>query len=161
MARAALISPSPHLLLGRSARSPKGTGGAIAGWRDELILDRHAFLRRYIDAFYNADELRGSLISESALQAAWNQASDTSMVSALSALDAWTTDFSDDLQRIEVPLMVLQGTADRIHGPASSASLVDQTLPGTQVILVENAPHGLQWTHAVQVNAALLRFSAW
>lgn len=157
--RMALISPlAPGIV--RCASNPDGWGPAdFDAWRAQIVADRPAFLRRYIDNVYNADEFLGSRISESALLAAWNLAANASMSCVLEGLASWRTDFADDLQRVGVPSLVIEGGADRIHGPSRTGERLAGMLGGCEFLLVEGAPHGLLWTHADEVNAALLDFA--
>lgn len=157
VARVALVSPLPPGPPTEPA-SPAQPAG-LSDWLSAMVADRHAFLRGFIENVYNADQLLGSRISESALQAAWNQAADASMACMLDGLASWRTDFTDDLTRIAVPVLVIQGMADRIYGPARAGERMSELLAGSCLLLLEGAPHGLPWTHADQVNPILLGFA--
>jgi pimeloyl-ACP methyl ester carboxylesterase len=53
---------------------------------------------------------------------------------------------------------VVHGDADRIVPLAASAQRMHELIKGSQLVVLEGAPHGLNWTHAGQLNRALLEF---
>ena len=77
-------------------------------------------------------------------------------------VDAWLTDFRADLPRIDVPTLVVHGSADRILPfQATAARLLDEALiADLTVVAVEDGPHNIGWTHPDEVNHALLDFLA-
>jgi non-heme chloroperoxidase len=77
-------------------------------------------------------------------------------------VDTWLTDFRGDLPNIDVPTLVVHGTADRILPfEATAARLRDENLiADLTVVEVENGPHNIGWTHPEEVNDALLGFLA-
>ncbi|HEX6955805.1 MAG TPA: alpha/beta hydrolase, partial [Agromyces sp.] len=81
-----------------------------------------------------------------------------SWYAASACVDTWLTDFRGDIERIDVPALILHGTADRILPIDATAREFAKRLPDAQYVEIEGAPHGLLWTHADEVNAALLAF---
>ncbi len=77
-------------------------------------------------------------------------------------VDTWLTDFRGDLPNIDVPTLVVHGTADRILPfEATAARLRDENLiADLTVVEVEDGPHNIGWTHPEEVNDALLGFLA-
>ena len=75
-------------------------------------------------------------------------------------VDSWLTDFRDDLPKIDVPTLVVHGTADRILPfEATAARLRDEKLiADLTVVEVPDGPHNIGWTHPDEVNTALLDF---
>jgi pimeloyl-ACP methyl ester carboxylesterase len=72
---------------------------------------------------------------------------------------AWSsTDFRADLARIDVPTLIVHGEADRTVPPAISARLTHAAVSGSSLLMIPGAPHGLNWTHALELNRALLDF---
>jgi hypothetical protein len=123
--------------------------------------DRLAYLSAFYDAFYNLDENLGGRISEEVVRDSWNVAAGASPVATLACVPTWLTDFRGDLPKVDVPAMVLHGNADRILPiSATGGPHLAEALPGSQLVVVEGAPHGLLWTHAEEVNRALLDFVA-
>jgi len=77
-------------------------------------------------------------------------------------VDTWLTDFRDDLPKIDVPTLVVHGTADRILPfEATAGRLRDESLiADLTVVEVQDGPHNIGWTHPEEVNRALLEFLA-
>jgi pimeloyl-ACP methyl ester carboxylesterase len=70
------------------------------------------------------------------------------------------TDFRGDLAKIDVPTLVLHGDADGIVPFEVSGKRSHEAITGSELALIEGAPHGLNATHAEEFNAALLAFLA-
>lgn len=70
------------------------------------------------------------------------------------------TDFRADLPKIDVPTLVIHGTADRIPPfEATAGRLRDEKLiADLTVVPIENGPHNVGWTFGDEVNQALLEF---
>ena len=71
-------------------------------------------MKGFLDNFYNVDTLRGTLVSDQACQASWNLAVTASATAAVACIGTWTTDFRDDLPKIDVPMLVVHGDADQV-----------------------------------------------
>jgi non-heme chloroperoxidase len=73
-------------------------------------------------------------------------------------LAAWLTDFRSDLVHVDVPTLVLSGGRDQLLPFSATGARLKALVPRTAVVLLEDAPHGLFWTHAEMVNQAILSF---
>ena len=73
-------------------------------------------------------------------------------------MSAWLTDFRKDLQRIDVPTLVVHGDADRITPLSATGTPTQAAVKGSRLVVVKGGPHGLNWTHAEEVNRELLAF---
>ncbi|MQS05796.1 alpha/beta fold hydrolase [Streptomyces alkaliphilus] len=122
--------------------------------------DRYAYFTDFYRDFFNADENLGSRISEEVVRQCWNVAAGASPHASVACVPTWTTDFREDVSRIDVPTLILHGTADRILPIDSTARPFRELLPDADYVEIEGAPHGLLWTHAEEVNEALLAFLA-
>ena len=120
--------------------------------------DRYAWFESFFADFYNTDETLGSRLSESVLRASWNVAVRSAPWEAWAVVPTWHTDFRDDVAAIDVPALVVHGTADRILPIDATARRLRESMPDATYVEVEGAPHGLLWTHAEEVNEALLGF---
>ena len=120
--------------------------------------DRFAWFDDFYKNFYNLDENLGSRISEAAVRGSWNVAVAASWFAASAVVPSWYTDFRGDIPRIDVPTLILHGTADRILPIDSTGRPFSKLLPDADYVEIEGAPHGLLWTHADEVNEALLAF---
>ena len=67
-------------------------------------------------------------------------------------------DFRDDLPEIDVPVLVVQGDADRVLPLGKTGQRLPGLIKDVQLIVVEGGPHAIAWTHAAQVNTALVDF---
>ncbi|MGK2950525.1 MAG: alpha/beta fold hydrolase [Acidimicrobiales bacterium] len=123
--------------------------------------DRYAWYTQFFSNFYNLDENLGSRISQEAVTAAWNVATSSAPVAAYAVVSSWIEDFRADVDAVRAsgkPTMILHGTADNILPIDATARRFYKELPEAQYVEVDGAPHGLLWTHADEVNAALRSF---
>ena len=75
-------------------------------------------------------------------------------------MDTWLTDFRDDLPKIDVPVLAIHGTADRILPYEATASRLPGLVEDLRLVTVHDGPHNIGWTHPDEVNTALLEFLA-
>jgi non-heme chloroperoxidase len=68
------------------------------------------------------------------------------------------TDFTDDLKKIDIPMLVLHGDGDQIVPIDASAKSAAKLLKNAKLVVYPGAPHGLTDTHKDQLNADLLAF---
>jgi non-heme chloroperoxidase len=156
--RAALLGAIPPFLL-KTPDNPEGVDGQVfEGIKASIVADRYAYFKTFFDNFYNTDTFGGSRISEQALQASFNVAAGASPYASYACVDTWLTDFRDDLPKIDVPVLVVHGTADRILPHESTAARLPGLVKGLKLVTVEGGPHNIAWTHPEQVNPALLDF---
>ncbi len=154
-----LASLEPYLL--KTDDNPTGVDGSVfEGIEKAVTADRYAYFTAFYEDFYNLDENLGTRISEEALRNSWNVAAGSSAYASIAAVATWTTDFRADLAKIDVPALILHGTADRILPIEATGEPFHQALPQAEYVVVEGAPHGLLWTHAQEVTDALLAFLA-
>lgn len=123
--------------------------------------DRYAWYTQFYKDFYNLDETLGSRISQEAVTASWNVAISSAPVAAYAVVPAWIEDFREDVKAVRAsgkPSLILHGTADNILPIDATARRFRELLPSATYIEIDGAPHGLLWTHADEVNDALLAF---
>jgi len=156
--KAAIVSGIPPFLL-KTADNPQGVDKEVLDQIQEgLITDRLAFLTGWNQNFYNLDENLGTRISEEAVRDAWNTASAASPAGTIACVPTWGTDFRADLPKIDIPVLILHGTADRVLPIDATGPRSHELISGSEYVVIQGAPHGLCWTHADEVNAELLRF---
>jgi len=132
VAKGVLVSPIPPYLL-QAADNPEGVPQALFdGFAQAARADTPAWMKGFLDNFYNVDTLRGTLISDQAWQASWNLAVTASATAAVACIATWTTDFRDDLPKIDVPVLV-------IHGDASARCGI--SLKGADVVVGGSVGH--------------------
>ncbi|MER8040903.1 alpha/beta fold hydrolase [Streptomyces hydrogenans] len=155
-----LASLEPCLL--KSDDNPDGVApkeffdGVVAA----VKADRYAYYTAFFNDFYNLDENLGTRISEEAVRHSWDTAAAGGSFAASAAPATWYTDFRADIPAVDVPALILHGTADRILPAEGTARPFHKALPSADYVEIEGAPHGLLWTHAEEVNTALLAFLA-
>jgi pimeloyl-ACP methyl ester carboxylesterase len=123
--------------------------------------DRYAWFTQFYRDFYNLDDTLGSRISEEVVRASWNTATLSAPVAAYAVVPAWIEDFRADVAKVRetgLPTLILHGTADNILPIDATARRFHAALPEAEYVEIEGAPHGLLWTHADEVNKALLAF---
>jgi non-heme chloroperoxidase len=145
--------------LRHSASNPEGIDPAVfEGIKQTIEADRFAFLEGFLKHFYNKSLLGGADISDAAIRASFNVAAGSSFLAMLNCVDAWLEDFRPDLAQITVPTLVIHGDADQILPIDATGKRTAALIPGAQFHIVKDGPHGLNWTHAAEVNKALLTF---
>ncbi|MEV4163707.1 alpha/beta fold hydrolase [Nonomuraea dietziae] len=123
--------------------------------------DRYAWFTQFYKDFYNLDENLGTRISQEVVTANWNTATTSAPVAAYAVVSAWIEDFREDVAAVRAagkPSLILHGTKDNILPIDSTGRPFHKAFPEADYVEVEGAPHGLLWTHAAEVNQALLAF---
>ena len=158
VAKGVLVSPIPPFLL-QTADNIDGVPQALFdGFAAAAQADTPAWMKGFLDNFYNFDTLRGTLVSDQAWQASWNLAVTASATAAVACIATWTTDFRADLPEIDVPILVIHGDADQVLPLDKTGQRLPALIKDVQLTVVEGGPHAIPWTHAAQVNTALLDF---
>ncbi|MET8873040.1 alpha/beta hydrolase [Nocardia sp. NPDC004604] len=123
--------------------------------------DRYAWYTQFYKNFYNLDETLGTRISEEVVRANWNTATTSAPVAAYAVVPAWIEDFRPDVDAVrttQLPTLILHGTKDNILPVDASGRRFAALVPHAEYVEIDGAPHGLLWTHADEVNTALLGF---
>ena len=158
VSKAVFMAAIPPFLL-KTADNPTGVDGSVFdGIKQAIVADRPAFLSKFLADFYNVDVLRGTQISDEVVRLSWNIAAGASPKGTLDCVSAWLTDFRADLQKIDIPTLVIHGDADRILPLAATGTATQAMVTGSRLVVVKGGPHGLNWTHAEEINRQLLTF---
>ncbi len=148
---------TPFLL--KTSDNENGVDGAVfEEFKQSIAADRLAFITNFFSNFYNEDVLKGSKVSEEVLRFSWNVASRASPKGTLDCVDAWLTDFREDLKSINIPVLVIHGDQDRILPFESSGKNTPNFVKECKLVKIKDAPHGLNWTHSEKINQELLDF---
>jgi non-heme chloroperoxidase len=157
-AKGVLVAPIPPFLL-QTPDNPDGLPQSLFdGFAQAAAADTPAWMKGFLDNFYNIDTLRGTLVSDQAYQASWNIAASASATAAVACIGTWATDFRADLPKIDVPMLVLQGDADQVLPIDKTGKRLPGLISDVRLVVIEGGPHAIPWTHAGQVNTALLDF---
>ena len=127
------------------------------GMKGLIEKDRFDFLQNFAKMFYN-QSLLSHAVSQAKLDADFIVASQAAYHATLFCVDAWLEDFRDDVKEIKVPTLVIHGDADKTIPLENSGGRLPQFIPSAKLHVVKDGPHGLIWTHAAEVNTALLEF---
>jgi len=158
--KAALLGTIPPFLL-KTPDNPEGVDGQVfEGIKAAIVKDRYAYFEDFLNNFYDVDVLGGSRISDRAWQASFNVAAGASPFATYACVDTWLTDFRADLSKIDVPVLVVHGSEDRILPFDSTAARLPALIADCTLVPVEGGPHNVGWTFPDEVNGALLEFIA-
>lgn len=153
-----LIAAVPPLML----KTEKNPGGLPLSVFDEiranLVRDRSQFFRDLAVPFYGYNK-PGAKASQGVQDSFWLQGMQASIIAAYDCVKAFSeTDQTEDLKKIDVPTLVIQGDADQIVPIDDSGRLSVKLVRNGTLQVIPGAPHGLCTTHAGVINEALLRF---
>jgi non-heme chloroperoxidase len=149
----------PYML--KTDENPSGfPQEAVDGMLDTIKADRYAFFTGFLQSFYNLDDNLGTRISEEALRHSWQLATNMSPYTSVWAVATWFTDWREDIDKIDVPALILHGTGDQNVPIDLTGRVLAKMLPSAAYVEIEGAPHGMLWTHGEQINNALLDFLA-
>jgi len=160
VSKAVIIGGVPPFLL-KTADNPEGVDGSVfQGIEKAVAADRYAFFTEFFKNFYNTDVNLGKRVSERAVQASWNVAAIASATASLACVPTWGEDFRNDVAKIDVPTLVIHGDADRIVPISAAGQRTAKLINGAELVVIKDGPHNIAWTHADEVNSALVNFLA-
>lgn len=158
VAKTVLIGAVPPLML-QTPANPEGLPLEVFdGLRTGLLEDRTKFYRDFGMLFYGANR-PGANVSQGVLDQFWRLCMQAGLKNAYECVKAFSeTDFTQDLERFDVPTLLLHGEDDQIVPVHDTAKLAERIIRDVQAIYYPDAPHGLTVTHQDQLNADLLAF---
>ena len=160
LAKAVFIGAILPFMLQTDANPSGVPQEAVDGMLDAIKADRYAFLTGFLQNFYSADENLGTRISEEALRYSWQLATSMAPYTSIWAPATWYTDFRADVDKIDVPTLIMHGTGDQNVPIDLTSRVLAKMLSSATYIEIEGAPHGMLWTHGEEINNALLEFLA-
>jgi non-heme chloroperoxidase len=159
VAKAVFAAAVPPYLY-KSADNPDGgiDDAALAGFHDGIRADRIAFVDGFVTNFF-AVRGRTDLVSEPLRRYNVAIAAAASPKGTLDCTTAFTkTDFRQDLEAFTIPTLVIHGDSDAIVPFEVSGRRTAEAIDGSKLVLVPDAPHGFNVTHAQTFNAEVLAF---
>jgi non-heme chloroperoxidase len=126
--------------------------------RARIAADRPAAMKDFMDRSYNVDVLGGSRVSDQAWQNSFHVAISASPHFVLRSVTACLEDFRGDIVKISVPVLVIHGDQDRVLPYEATGRRLHALLNNARSTVIPGGPHAIIWTHADEVNLALLRF---
>jgi non-heme chloroperoxidase len=144
-------------------RTENNTGGqpkeAFDALQARLAANRSSFYRDLASGPFYGFNRPGAKTSEAIVANWWRQGMMGGAKAHYDGIVAFSqTDFTDDLKKITVPVLVMHGDDDQIVPYADSGPLTAQLLRNGRLITYPGYPHGMPTTHAQTINADLLNF---
>src|SRR5438552_17174696 len=137
----------PPFLL-KTDDDPEGVDGQVfKGIQAAIVKDRYAYFKDFLDNFYNVDKLAPDRISKQAWKASFNVAAGSSPHATYACVGTWLTDFRADLPKIDVPMLVVHGTQDRILPYEATAKRPPDLVANPKLVSGEGGPANLGRTH--------------
>jgi pimeloyl-ACP methyl ester carboxylesterase len=147
----------PYLMKGDDNPDGPLTEEAAAEMSKGLEEDRTRFFDGFTQDFFSAGgELK---VTEEQRQEAIALCHQSDQKAALGCMEAFgTTDFRDDLTKITVPTLVMHGDSDGIVPLEGSGQRTHRAVASSDLVVVQDAPHGFNVSHAEEFNRTLLHF---
>ena len=158
VAKAVLIGAITPLML-KTAATPEGTPKeAFDQIRAAVLADRAQFFRDLSAPFYGANRPNAK-VSQGLRDSFWLQGMLCGHKAAYDCIKQFSeVDFTSDLQKIDVPTLILHGDDDQIVPIRAAALATVKLVKNAQLEVFKGAPHGMCSTHKDKVNADLLAF---
>src|SRR5256714_9691573 len=159
VAKAALISAVPPLMV-KTEKNPGGLPKEVFdGFQAQLAANRSQFYRDLPAGPFYGYNRPGAKVSEAVIQNWWRQGMMGGAKAHYDGIAAFSqTDFTEDLKRITVPVLVMHSEDDQIVPYADSAPLSAKLLKKGTLKTYKGFPHGMPTTQAETINADLLAF---
>jgi len=154
VAKAALISAVPPLMV-KTAANPGGLPKQVFdGMQAQLAANRSQFYRDLPEGPFYGFNRPGVKASEAIIQNWWRQGMMGGAKAHYDGIVAFSqTDFTDDLKKITVPVLVMHGDDDQIVPYAEAGPLSAKLLKKGTLKTYKGFPHGIPTTQADTINA--------
>ena len=159
VAKAAILSAVPPLMV-RTTSNPGGLPKDVFdGLQAQLAANRSVFYRDLAAGPFYGFNRPGAKSSEAIIENWWRQGIMGGAKAHYDGIVAFSqTDFTEDLKKISVPVLVMHGDDDQIVPYADSGPLSAKLLKNGALKTYKGYPHGMPTTHADTINADLLAF---
>ena len=158
VSKAVLVAAVPPIML-KSASNPEGLPMEVFDeLRAGVTNDRSQFYKDLAVQFYGANR-PGSTVSQGVCDAFWLMSMQVGVKPAYDCIKQFSeTDFTDDLKKIDVPTLVIQGDDDQIVPIDDSGRLSAEIISDAELTVYPGEGHGLFQTNKDEFNADLLAF---
>jgi non-heme chloroperoxidase len=158
VARAVLIGAVPPLMLKTAANSGGLAMEVFDQIRAGVLADRSQFFKDLSAPFYGANRPNAK-ISQGLRDSFWLQGMQAGFKGVFDCIKAFSeTDFTQDLEKFNVPTLIIHGDDDQIVPIGASAHRSSKLVKGAILKVIPGAPHGLCSTLKDEINAELLTF---
>jgi non-heme chloroperoxidase len=159
VAKAVLISAVPPLMV----QTPANPGGlpkkVFDDLQDALAANRSQFYRDFAAGPFYGFNRPGAKSSEAIIENWWRQGMMGGAKAHYDGIVAFSqTDFTEDLKKISVPVLVMHGDDDQIVPYADAGLLSAKLVKKGTLKIYKGFPHGMPTTQAATINADLLQF---
>jgi non-heme chloroperoxidase len=156
--RKAIYIAATNPYLKKAPDNPDGLEyGPFQDFQSALLIDRPFALAANLSEFYSSATKRQEFVSKQKLDADFIVASQASPIAIHDCVDVWLTDLRADHEAIQIPSLVIHGTAD-VSIPIEASGQRTALYPNHSLVAVEGAPHGVIWTHPEETNRAIIDF---
>src|SRR6202046_2889291 len=155
---AVLVAPLLPFLLKTYDNADGIDRSVFDGLTARIAADRPAAMKDFLDQSYNVDLLGGSRVSDQAWQNSFYVAISASAHAALGCVTACMEDFQADLATISIPVLIIHGDQARVLPYEATSRRLPALLKNSRSTVIAGGPHAIIWTHADEVNQALLEF---
>jgi non-heme chloroperoxidase len=159
VAKAVLISSVPPLMV-KTAANPGGLPKEVFdGFQAQVAAHRSQFYRDLAEGPFYGFNRPGVKASEPIIENWWRQGMMGGAKAHYDGIVAFSqTDFTEDLKKISVPVLVMHGDDDQIVPYADSGPLSAKLVQNGTLKTYQGFPHGMPTTQAETINADLLAF---
>src|SRR6267142_6551358 len=147
----------PYLV--KAPDNPEGIDASVfSGIQAGIKADRPVAIMEFLKNFYSVGGPDGKLVSERVMQANWTVAIGASPIGTLACVDAWIEDFRKDIDRNDVPTMIIHGDDDRILPADVTSRRQAKMIKNVKYVEIQGGSHGITWTRAEEINAEIVPF---
>jgi non-heme chloroperoxidase len=149
----------PYLV--KAHDNPEGIDASVfSGIQAGIGADRPATMMEFLKNFYSVGGADGKFVSDLVIQSNWTVAIGASPIGTRACVDAWIEDFRNDISRNDLPTLMIHGDDDRILPADVTSRRQAKMIKDVKYIEIKGGSHGLLWTRAEEINAALVQFLA-
>ncbi|RWH84200.1 MAG: alpha/beta hydrolase [Mesorhizobium sp.] len=159
VAKAVLIGAVPPIML-KTDSNPGGLPIEVFdGFRAALVANRAQFYRDVPAGPFYGFNREGAKVSQGAVDNWWRQGMMGGAKAHYDCIEAFSeTDFTEDLKKLDVPVLIMHGDDDQIVPIADSALLAAKLVKHGTLKVYKGLPHGMCTTHPEIINPDLLAF---
>jgi len=159
VAKAALISAVPPLML-KTAANPLGlTIDVFDGIREGSLADRSQFYKDLASGPFFGANRPGSKVSKGMMDSFWLQGMQAGSKNTFDCIKAFSeTDFTEDLKKFDIPTLIIHGDDDQVVPIGASGLSSSKLVKNSTLKIYKGAPHGIGYTHKDKLNEDLLEF---
>ncbi|MBJ6630609.1 alpha/beta fold hydrolase [Streptomyces griseoincarnatus] len=159
VAKAVLVSAVPPVMV-KSESNPGGTPIEVFdGFRAQLAANRAQLYVEIASGPFYGFNRPGAQASQGLIDNWWRQGMTGAANAHYECIKAFSeTDFTEDLKKIEVPVLVMHGTDDQIVPYDDAAPLTVKLLKNGTLKTYEGYPHGMLSVYPDELNAAILEW---